>query len=85
MKLLSITDEHGEVFNASFDLAAAGWYVDKNGSSTVFVPFSRSFVVNDITRFATTIQEAMNIGRLLIRLEEEAFTHFEKSHPELNP
>lgn len=85
MKSLSFTDNSGEVFNANFNTDCNGWYIDKNGYNSVFVPYSRSFDVNGVSRMATTIEEALSIGRLLIRLSEEAFTHFEKSHPELNP
>lgn len=85
MKQLSVTDQHGEVFNATLNNDVKGWYVDKNGHDTVFVPYSRSFDVNGVQRMATTIEEAMSIGRLLIKLDAEAFAQFEKSHPELNP
>lgn len=85
MNTLSITTQDGEVFTATFHQENKGWYIDQNGHSHVFVPYSRSFKVNDIDYTATTGAEALRIGRIMIRLNDEAFSDFEKNHPELNP
>ena len=85
MNKLSKTTEGGEVYTATLFNDLKGWYVDRNGTYTVFVPFSRIIEVDGISRMATVIDEALSIGQRLIDLSEEYFTHFEKSHPELNP
>ena len=85
MKPASFTTQFGEVFTANFNKANNGWYVDKNGNSHEFVPYSRSFNVNGSDRMATTSAEALRIGILMIELAEDAEVHFFKSHPELNP
>lgn len=79
------TDEAGEVFTATFHKANNGWYVDKNGSSHVFIPYSRSFDIDGLSFMATVDAEALRLGRMLINREAEAFAQFEKNHPELNP
>lgn len=81
----SFTSNSGEVFNANWNTDNNGWYVDKNGSDHVFVPYSKSFEINRATYMATTIQEALRLGIHMIELNAEAFANFEKSHPELNP
>ena len=85
MKSLSQTTESGEVYNAHFMTANNGWYIDKNGADHVYVPYSRIFKMNGCEYMATTIDEAMRLGRIMIKLADEAFTQFEKNHPELNP
>ena len=85
MNILSLTQPNGDVFTASFDLGNNGWYVDQNGHSHVYVPYSRIFKINGIEYMATVASEALRLGKMMIKLEDEAFVAFEKNHPELNP
>lgn len=75
----------GEDYPATFSKENNGWYVTKNGYNAEYVPYSRIFKIDGIEFMATTPDEALRLGIKMIRLAEDAFTAFEKSHPELNP
>jgi len=84
--LLTQTDQFGEVWQLGhFNNENKGWYGYKNNYDAVFIPYSRSFKINDITYMATTKEEALRLAIILIKSNDEAFAQFEKNHPELNP
>jgi hypothetical protein len=85
MNTLTNTTEAGEVYTANFKKELNGWLIDENGHDHVYVPYSRSFQINGIDYMATGIDQALRLGTMMIRLNNEAFASFEASHPGLNP
>ena len=80
-----ITTEGGEVYTATFNQDLNGWYVDKNGADSVFIPRLKVFKLEGVEYFVSDTYNAARYGKMKIDENEAAFVAFEKNHPELNP
>lgn len=78
---ISKTNESGETFTATWMADMKVWKIDKNGNTPVYISFSRSFIRKGITYMATTIEEALRVGIILIETTEDYLDNLEKNHP----